>query len=232
MPFASRAQYRKFKELVGEGKISQETMDHWTKETPDLKALPNRVKPKKKMKKYVEMRKAATPKKNPDIPPYEDDKAAGWPQGVGWSEGFAKTSGSFFQRLKSSRPIVAGTTDKALEAYNARTLASKMSKMTGPATIGGAADIISKGTKKIASGNLAADAAQEANLNQNQQEFASGASLRANAETGQAKQKNYRTPGVLNENKEFAGKYKTKYQTARGGTNDGGDLSERFSKNR
>lgn len=51
MPFKSRAQYRKFKQLVGEGKISQEVMDEWTAATPDLKALPNRLKPKKKKKK-------------------------------------------------------------------------------------------------------------------------------------------------------------------------------------
>lgn len=34
MPFTSEAQRRKFHELVRQGKMSQETLDRWEKETP------------------------------------------------------------------------------------------------------------------------------------------------------------------------------------------------------
>jgi hypothetical protein len=50
MPFRSKAQARKFGQLVREGKISQETFDQWASETPNMKKLPERVK-KKKTKK-------------------------------------------------------------------------------------------------------------------------------------------------------------------------------------
>ena len=45
MPFKSRAQRRKFAELLVEGKISNETFEEWNRET-GAKKLPERVKPK------------------------------------------------------------------------------------------------------------------------------------------------------------------------------------------
>jgi hypothetical protein len=45
MPFKSRAQRRKFAELLLEGKISNETFEEWNRET-GTKKLPERVKPK------------------------------------------------------------------------------------------------------------------------------------------------------------------------------------------
>jgi len=49
MPFKSRAQRRKFAELLVEGKISNETFEEWNRETGGAK-LPERVKPKAKTK--------------------------------------------------------------------------------------------------------------------------------------------------------------------------------------
>jgi len=45
MPFKSKAQRRKFAELLVEGKISNETFEEWNRETGGAK-LPERVKPK------------------------------------------------------------------------------------------------------------------------------------------------------------------------------------------
>ena len=45
MPFKSRAQRRKFAELLVEGKISKDTFEEWNRET-GRKKLPERVKPK------------------------------------------------------------------------------------------------------------------------------------------------------------------------------------------
>ena len=45
MPFKSRAQRRKFAELLVKGKISNETFEEWNRETGTAK-LPERVKPR------------------------------------------------------------------------------------------------------------------------------------------------------------------------------------------
>jgi hypothetical protein len=45
MPFKSRAQRRKFAQLLVEGKISNETYEEWNRETGGKK-LPERVTPK------------------------------------------------------------------------------------------------------------------------------------------------------------------------------------------
>lgn len=45
MPFKSKAQRRKFAELLVKGKISPETYEEWNRETGRAK-LPERVKPK------------------------------------------------------------------------------------------------------------------------------------------------------------------------------------------
>jgi len=47
MPFKSRAQRRKFAELLVKGEISPETYEEWNRETGSAK-LPERVKPKRK----------------------------------------------------------------------------------------------------------------------------------------------------------------------------------------
>ena len=53
MPFKSEAQRRKFYAMAREGKISQETVDRWEKETPKGAKLPERVG---KMDKTAEFR--------------------------------------------------------------------------------------------------------------------------------------------------------------------------------
>jgi uncharacterized membrane-anchored protein len=50
MPFKSKAQRRKFAELLVNGEISPETYEEWNRETGS-KELPERVKPKAKKKK-------------------------------------------------------------------------------------------------------------------------------------------------------------------------------------
>ena len=43
MPFESKAQLRKFGELVKQGKMSQATFDEWLKATPSVHELPERT---------------------------------------------------------------------------------------------------------------------------------------------------------------------------------------------
>jgi hypothetical protein len=43
MPFKSKAQITKFRELVAEKKISQKEFDKWMKETKKPEKLPNRI---------------------------------------------------------------------------------------------------------------------------------------------------------------------------------------------
>ena len=49
MPFKSKAQRRKFAELLVEGKISDETFEEWNREAGS-KELPEHVKPKSETK--------------------------------------------------------------------------------------------------------------------------------------------------------------------------------------
>jgi hypothetical protein len=55
MPFKSKAQRRKFAQLLVEGKISDETYEEWNRETGGRK-LPERVGAKKKTKKAKKKR--------------------------------------------------------------------------------------------------------------------------------------------------------------------------------
>jgi hypothetical protein len=61
MPFKSKAQRRKFAELLVRGEISPETYEEWNRETGG-KELPERVAPKAKRRKKS-TRKKATSKK-------------------------------------------------------------------------------------------------------------------------------------------------------------------------
>ena len=67
MPFKSKAQRRKFAQLLVEGKISDATYEEWNRETGG-KVLPERVTPTKKparkpAARKTASRKAATPGK-------------------------------------------------------------------------------------------------------------------------------------------------------------------------
>ena len=64
MPFKSRAQRRKFAELLVQGKISPETFEEWNRETGSTK-LPERVKARirKKTKAKRKSAKKRTAKK-------------------------------------------------------------------------------------------------------------------------------------------------------------------------
>ena len=62
MPFKSKAQRRKFAELLVTGKISPETYEEWNRDT-GRKILPERVK--KKAKKKAKKRSAKKAKKAP-----------------------------------------------------------------------------------------------------------------------------------------------------------------------
>ena len=61
MPFKSKAQRRKFAELLVEGKIKPETYEEWNRDTGS-KVLPERVGPKKK-KAPSKRRKTSTEKR-------------------------------------------------------------------------------------------------------------------------------------------------------------------------
>jgi hypothetical protein len=55
MPFKSKAQRRKFAELLVTGKISNETFEEWNRSTGAAK-LPERVTPKAKAKRKMKVR--------------------------------------------------------------------------------------------------------------------------------------------------------------------------------
>ena len=62
MPFKSKAQRRKFAELLVNGKISPETYEEWNRETGS-KHLPERVKKKAKKAKKAKRAKKRTAKR-------------------------------------------------------------------------------------------------------------------------------------------------------------------------
>jgi hypothetical protein len=62
MPFKSKAQRRKFAQLLVEGKISDETYEEWNRETGGRK-LPERVTRQKPARKKPARRKTAARKK-------------------------------------------------------------------------------------------------------------------------------------------------------------------------
>ena len=47
MPFRSKAQVRKFGELVKQGKMTEAEFQRWLHETPNIKRLPERLHPGK-----------------------------------------------------------------------------------------------------------------------------------------------------------------------------------------
>jgi hypothetical protein len=68
MPFKSKAQRRKFAELLVTGKISPETYEEWNRETGGQQ-LPERVKAMKKAKKARKAKKAKKAKARPSRRP-------------------------------------------------------------------------------------------------------------------------------------------------------------------
>jgi hypothetical protein len=75
MPFKSKAQRRKFAELLVKGEISPETYEEWNRETGG-KELPERVAPKAKKKARKAKTKAATRKTAKTRGPKKARKAA------------------------------------------------------------------------------------------------------------------------------------------------------------
>jgi len=65
MPFKSKAQRRKFAQLLVEGKISDETYEEWNRETggKELPERVNRAKKKKKARRKTAKRKARKARK-------------------------------------------------------------------------------------------------------------------------------------------------------------------------
>ena len=59
MPFKSKAQRRKFAELLVKGEISPETYEEWNRETGRAE-LPERVKPKKKRARRTTAKRKTT----------------------------------------------------------------------------------------------------------------------------------------------------------------------------
>jgi len=66
MPFKSKAQRRKFAQLLVEGKIKPETYEEWNRET-GRKMLPERVHAKKKSKAKAKSRTKAKSRKRPTV---------------------------------------------------------------------------------------------------------------------------------------------------------------------
>lgn len=61
MPFLSKAQMKKFAEMVKQGTMKQSTFDQWNRET-DHKKLPERISDHKPVKSIREMRDIALKK--------------------------------------------------------------------------------------------------------------------------------------------------------------------------
>jgi 3-deoxy-D-manno-octulosonic-acid transferase len=59
MPFKSKAQRRKFAQLLVEGKISDKTFEEWNRET-GYRKLPERVTPKKATRRRSTKRRRRT----------------------------------------------------------------------------------------------------------------------------------------------------------------------------
>ena len=62
MPFKSKAQRRKFAELLVKGEISEETYEEWNRSTGSA-SLPERVHPKRASKSKAKKAKKARPRK-------------------------------------------------------------------------------------------------------------------------------------------------------------------------
>jgi hypothetical protein len=62
MPFKSKAQRRKFAELLVKGKITLEQFEEWNRETGSVE-LPERVTPKKRPEKQTRKKKAKSAKR-------------------------------------------------------------------------------------------------------------------------------------------------------------------------
>ena len=63
MPFKSKAQRRKFAELLVEGKINDEQYEEWNRST-GKKVLPERIHPKEPDKKKATVKRKASVKKS------------------------------------------------------------------------------------------------------------------------------------------------------------------------
>lgn len=63
MPFKSKAQRRKFAQLLVDGEISPEIYEEWNRETGSKK-LPERVAAKKKARKVAKRKRAKKAKKS------------------------------------------------------------------------------------------------------------------------------------------------------------------------
>ncbi len=63
MPFKSKAQRRKFAQLLVDGEISPEVYEEWNRETGSKK-LPERVAAKKKARKVAKRKRAKKAKKS------------------------------------------------------------------------------------------------------------------------------------------------------------------------
>jgi hypothetical protein len=63
MPFKSKAQRRKFAELLVEGKISPETYEEWNRET-GAKKLPERATPKPRAKRKAPKTRSTAKRKS------------------------------------------------------------------------------------------------------------------------------------------------------------------------
>lgn len=244
MPFKSKAQMRKFFQLEKEGKLPKGTAQRWLDETPNVKKLPNRVKPKKPLKKsaFAEgFSKAAQVNlkkehKDPEGGLSRSGRAA-YNKATGSNlkpgvKGAADTpekmrrKGSwavrFYGRSGSLPPLKKPNGEPTRFALTAAAWGEKV-----PTTEAEARSIAAKGrallekykkhqTKEAFDGNLSEQAAIESRFDQ-MQNGVPGATLRDSAETGQARGRATRTKGVLNEDREMDSRYKQKADVARGG---------------
>lgn len=211
MPIKSKAQQRFLFSAEARGELPAGTAKRWARHTKNMKNLPEKVK------KEADVQL-------PDIPPKVDADSVPWTKG--FTLGFLKSGSAkdVYKLIRSPRPM-KGTTDAALTRYNAKVLANRMNP-PGKTPTPGFVQSLEKHVKKIASGNMPEDAHNVATASMT--DVVPGGEARDNAETGQPKQKNWRTPGVLNEDREMGKMFLKRVQTARGGKHHGGTIRSGF----
>lgn len=124
---------------------------------------------------------------------------------------------------KVAAQSLAGVTDQAIEKHNRKLL----EKMRAKKPMFSIKDIrtLYPGLRFLKTAEHLAEVAHDLS-GVSMADAVPGTELRGRAETGQYRGKNYRTEGVLNENREFAAKYKRKAQSARGGHHYGKEVSD------
>jgi hypothetical protein len=222
MPFKSKAQQRWMFWAEKHDKLPKGTAEEWAEHTPSIKKLPERVK---KTKKTASDEREDS--KNPDLPQFKDPESMPWTQGSQLEGNFQKVSfiGGLLKTAKSfvgaSMKSLAGTTEMARQRHNTDII-KRMAEdkpLYSLTKVKSMFPQLAQKVTKVAEASMSYEANQQSGWSIG--DYMPGERARNNAVTGQGKQKNYRTEGVQNENREMKKSLKHNEQTARGGKSYG-----------